>query len=290
MNRRRFLLTAALAGLPLGARAAPAVVEWRGVALGAAASLRVAHPDPARARRAVAACTAELERLEAVFSLHRDSALTRLNAAGRLDAAPADLVALLSRALAFAEATDGAFDPTVQPLWEAHAAHFATPGASPDGPDRRELDRALRGVGWRRVDLSSRAVRLAAGTRLTLNGAAQGWITDRLVDLLRDQGLHDVLVNAGEIRAEGDHPWRGDRGRLAGALAVSAGDGTRFSPSCHHIFDPRTGRSSHAVRSVAVRAPTATLADLAATAVAVGGAATAHALLRRHPEIGIETA
>lgn len=270
MNRRRFLLSAGLACLPLPAAAAP-VVTWRGTALGAAALLRIAHNDPARAQRVLHSCTTEIRRLEGIFSLYRKSALTHANAAGRLDHPPADLVAVLSQALGFAELTGGAFDPTIQPLWEIHAAHFSRPDANPDGPDARTLARVLKLVGWQRVDVSTRALTLAPGTRLSLNGIAQGWITDRLVDLLRNEGLPDVLVNAGEIRAEGSRQWTTDRGTLRGALAISSPDGTRFSPACHHLFDPRTGRSSHAASEVAVEAPTATLADMASTAIAVDG-------------------
>src|SRR6185369_2921964 len=106
LSRRRFLaITAATGALAaVSARAEPAAepapVEWRGTALGAQASLRLYHPDRAEAWRLVAECVAELERLEGVFSLYRpDSALSRLNRAGALDAPPFDLVVLLQESL-----------------------------------------------------------------------------------------------------------------------------------------------------------------------------------------------
>ena len=41
---------------------------------------------------------------------------------------------------------------------------------------------------------------------LTLNGVAQGYITDRVVDLLRGAGIDSCLVDMGEIRTLGLHP------------------------------------------------------------------------------------
>ena len=47
---------------------------------------------------------------------------------------------------------------------------------------------------------------------ITLNGIAQGYATDRVVDTLRTPGLSTTLVNMGEIRAIGARPdgtpWR----------------------------------------------------------------------------------
>ena len=55
---------------------------------------------------------------------------------------------------------------------------------------------------------------------LTLNGIAQGYIADRVVALLRAEGLSDVLVNTGELRALGGHPD-------GGGWPVSLNDGKR---------------------------------------------------------------
>src|SRR3546814_9816111 len=78
--RRRFIaISGALAGialLPGGVRAASELHHWNGVALGARASIRLLHPDRVEARRIIAAAVAEIERLEAIFSLDRQS--TRL--------------------------------------------------------------------------------------------------------------------------------------------------------------------------------------------------------------------
>ncbi len=114
---------------------------------------------------------------------------------------------------------------------------------------------------------------LAPGMAVTLNGIAQGYATDRVADLLRAHGLATVLVHLGETRITGRPEPRGawrialPDGRiieLAGdaALATSSPDGTRFSPCCHYLFDPTTGRSARDAVPV-------TLADALSTAAAI---------------------
>ena len=57
-----------------------------------------------------------------------------------------------------------------------------------------------------------RVALLRHGAAITLNGIAQGYVTDRVVDVLRARGLSTTLVNMGEIRALGARadgtPWR----------------------------------------------------------------------------------
>lgn len=286
LPRRRFIAIAAAAGaslLPGRAGAEAAVHAWRGTALGAAASLRLRHPDRRAAARLVAECLDEVERLERIFSLYRpDSALVALNRDGRLEAPPAELVALLSEARRFSELSAGAFDVTVQPLWRLYAEHFAKPDADPAGPRAEAVAGARALVDYRGVEVAAGGIALARpGMAVTLNGIAQGYITDRVADLLRRAGMVDVLVGMGEIRALGrgaeGRPWRVALGAADGpavdladrAVATSSPAGTRFSPFCHHLFDPASGRSSIWPGSVTVIAGRAAAADALSTALAV---------------------
>ena len=43
----------------------------------------------------------------------------------------------------FADLTDGAFDPTVQPLWQLYARHFSSDRPDPEGPPKEKLAEAL---------------------------------------------------------------------------------------------------------------------------------------------------
>lgn len=289
IDRRRFLtISAAVGGMMLTGRAAPAADawEWRGTALGAESSLLLYHPDRNAARSLIGACLAEVERLETLFSLYRDdSALCRLNRDGGLTSPPLELVEVLSVAAAMSRRSHGAFDVTVQPLWDLYAAHFSHPAADPAGPSDDAIQAVLPLVNWRNVLVEAHRVAFARpGMAVTLNGIAQGYITDRITELLRRHGMNAVLVDMGEVRAGGakpdGSPWQvavaggGTERLFDGALATSDADGTRFSPSCHHIFDPATGRSAVDRGPVTARNAKAILADATSTAIAARGGGT----------------
>jgi thiamine biosynthesis lipoprotein len=261
-------------------------LRWHGSALGAQVSIEIDHPDNAEARRLVEQSVAEVRRLEQQFSLYQsDSAISTLNHAGILVAPDADMVKLLKASLFFGELTDGAFDPTVQPLWQLYADHFASDNPDPNGPSRERLAETLARVGCRNLVVGDDRIALLKRGAITLNGIAQGYATDRVVDRLRSAGLSTTLVNMGEIRAIGagpdGMPWRvglADPDRpgvltetidlVDRAVATSAGAGFRFDASGRftHLFDPATGRSPLLYRTVSVIAPTATEADALSTA------------------------
>jgi FAD:protein FMN transferase len=305
MTRRRFVSVLAAAGaaslMPSHAGQAQ-TFTWEGTALGAHAQLSLQHPDEGIARAAIAACLEEVARLEAIFSLYRaDSALMRLNARGYLDVAPADLRLLMAEALQLAEWSDGAFDPTVQPLWALYAQHFSRPDADPNGPSSAAIEEAKALVGWRKVEIEGAAIRFGVpGMGVTLNGIAQGYITDRVGDLLRARGFEHVLVNMGEQLALGSK-WDGEAWRIGiadparperpllevplsrGAIATSGGYGFRFDPAGRftHILEPKSGAPAHQWASVTVICDRATAADGLSTALTVAPAERAASLLPR---------
>lgn len=302
IGRRGFLrLSAAVAGLGMvGVAPAPATaLRWEGVALGARASLTLYDPDRHRAARLLQVVIAELSRLEDIFSLYRPrSALVRLNRDGRLDYPPMALVQLLSRAQAWSDLSAGAFDVTVQPLYALYRDHFARGGADADGPDAAAVAACRARIGYRYLDVDPRRIVLGRpGMAVTLNGIAQGFITDRLADLLAEAGMEHVLADLGEIRALGPHadgrPWQvglrnpqsGDVAEVValtrGAVASSAGAGTVFDTNgrFHHLIDPRSGRPANRVAGVTVRGPRATDADALSTALLVAGATLPDAAL-----------
>jgi len=287
-RRRALSIIAASATLPLarsgaaGAEVGPPAMRWQGIALGAEAELTIHVSDSARSAAMISACLAEIARLERIFSLHQpDSALCQLNRHGRLHQPPMDLVRLLSQALTLSELSEGHFDPSVQPLWCLIARHFTHEEANPDGPDRATLLAARNLVDWRLIDVSPQEIVLRKpGMQLTLNGMAQGYISDRVGDLLKNEGLTHALINLGEClaldrRADGS-AWRigipdpAERSRLIetvelkdGAVATSAARGLVFGPSArfNHIVDPVRLACADAQRSVSVLAPSAATAD-----------------------------
>ncbi|SMX49334.1 FAD:protein FMN transferase [Maliponia aquimaris] len=270
LSRRRFIAISASAAVLAGGPALGAPARhWTGVALGAHASITLSHPDAARI---VAGVQKEIDRLEDIFSLYRTgSALMRLNRDGALDAPPFELVECLGVAGVVHAATGGAFDPTVQPLWDA----YATAHAAGHAPTAEMLAEARRLVGWSGVEVMPSRIGFARpGMALTLNGIAQGYVADRVAKLLQMQGLDRILIDTGEFRALGGMQDGGawpvsiENTRAVGlrdrALATSAALGTSFDQqgTVGHILDPRTGLPARVSgRTVSVTAPTAALAD-----------------------------
>ncbi|MFZ1468169.1 MAG: FAD:protein FMN transferase [Paracoccaceae bacterium] len=288
LNRRLFLsLTAAAVSLTaLPAQAT--VSDWQGTGLGAALSLRLIGDDPHHARRTFSRVEAEIARVEATASLHRDSSLTRLNRDGRLAWPDPAFLALLDLAGQVHAATRGAFDPTVQPLWQA----IATGG---------DTVAARAAIGWDRVRLSHEEIRLAPGQALTLNGIAQGWAADRIAALLRAEGYANALIDMGEINALGQRedaaPWRvaiaGPTGQPLAetaltnrALATSSPMGTRIGADRPHIIGP--AGQNPLWQTAAVSAASAALADALSTAFCLMSRAAIDDSLARFPDARLE--
>jgi FAD:protein FMN transferase len=287
-TRRRFI---AIAGTVLGTalvpsslRASTLIHKWQGTALGADAYIQLAHPDEGEARRLIQKCVTEIRRLEAIFSLYLPhSALSRLNREGILQQAPLELTEVLARAAMISEASNGAFDVTVQPLWQRYAEHFSQQTKNIKGPDVADV---LALVDWRKVRIEENKISFErSGMAVTLNGIAQGAITDNIAALLNRNGISQVLLDLGEIRALGEHPdgraWQvGVRSpfsaqELSGtidltnrALATSGGYGTVFDKAAHysHLIDPRDGHTAPVDKSVSVLTRDATTADALSTA------------------------
>lgn len=287
-RRRAIAIFAAAAGLPLitGAKSIERSVTWTGQALGAPATLILNHGDKAAARGLIERVVAEVARLESVFSLYRqDSAIAELNRVGVLVAPPAELVSLLQASRGFWDMTGGAFDPSVQPLWALYRNHFGMPDADPSGPSRTDIAQALTQVGFGSVRCDRDRIVIGAKTALTLNGVAQGFITDRIVDMLREAGVTSSLVDMGEDRAIGakadGSPWRiglaesqdSDRPDqvleiVNKAVATSSASGFRFDQAGRfgHILDPRIGHVPSLYKRVTVIAEEAATADALSTA------------------------
>jgi thiamine biosynthesis lipoprotein len=257
-------------------------------AFGTKVSVTALHPAPEAAARAAAAALNEIglvDRLMSLYSSH--SQLSQLNRQGVLDAPHPYLVAVLRHAQSMARQTNGAFDVTVQPLWDLYA-RAQREGATPDA---RAVQLAAAQVDWRRVEVTPQRVKVnVTGTQITLNGIAQGFAADRAMAALQAHGVRHALVNSGEIGALGgkneEEPWTVgiqhprnrdafiELARLQGRCLATSGDYAAAFDSDyrdHHIFDPRTGHSPDTFSSVSVAARTGIEADALSTAVFVLG-------------------
>ena len=190
-------------------------------------------------------------------------------------------------ALAVAEESDGAFDPTVGYAVESLGFNreYRTGQTI-----RTTLDSNFP-VSYRdvRLDAARQTITLLRPLILDLGAVAKGLAVDLAAREL--QSFTNFAINAGGDLYLGGcnpagEPWsigirhpRKD-GELIDSVRVSnravctSGDYERRSPANeqdHHILDPHTGSSAKAVVSVTVIAPTAMLADALATAAFVLG-------------------
>ena len=295
-TRRRaitILASVAAAAIAGPARPARADFEWHGTAMGAEARILFNDIEPAEAKGIASMIEAEIDRLENQLSLFRSgSELCRLNRDGALAEPGGDLRRAVALALEVADFTDGLFDPTVQALWEAHVDWF-TDRSHTGLPPQAIIAHARQAVDWRGVRIEGDSIRLGANQRLTLNGLGQGYVTDRVAEMLAAKGLSNILVDLGEMRAiaprRDGSPWqiaRRDAGPLhltEGALATSEGSGCVLGAdgAAHHLFDPRSGRSAAHWRTITVHHRSAAMADALSTALSIASADEIQALLPR---------
>ena len=201
---------------------------------------------------------------------------------------------VLRAAVAIAEKSGGAFDPTVAPAIRALGFLPSTPGAP----------RADRRASWRDIELlSRRRVRFRRALRIDLGGIAKGFAVDRGIDVLRAEGCSGGLINAGgDVRAFGPLDWSigiRDVVRPAvdacivsirnAALATSAGyfaRRTRGGRTVTALLDGRTRQPHDASLSASVIAPTALVAD-ALTKVVLAFGLKANSVLSQYEAVAI---
>ncbi|MCW5657719.1 MAG: FAD:protein FMN transferase [Burkholderiaceae bacterium] len=303
MKRQRFLRAALGLGAlaACGARAGQPALRWQRRTLlgfGTTLSLQAAHHDEAVLERALDTAVVLLRRIEAQMSLFDPaSALSRLNRDRVLRAPPAELLHVLRLAQHVSRASGGAFDVTVQPLWQA----FDAARREHRLPDASEVSAARTLVDWRSLHVAPHELRLQRpGMAVTLNGIAQGYAADAVRAALARHGIGHALIDAGEFTALGHNPqqqpWtlgiadpRTEAALLAHlvtdgrCVATSADNETSFSADRrhHHIVDPRTGYSPPELTLVTVAAPSGALADALTKVMFVAGPRRIPALARR---------
>jgi thiamine biosynthesis lipoprotein len=238
------------------------------------------------AERVATRAMAEAERIERKYSRFLPSSvISRINRdAGRTPVAvDSETVDLVERALRLAEATGGAFDPTVGILrraWNFREARVPTPA---------EVEGLLPLVDWRQVSVRNGTIFLRReGMELDLGGVGKEYAVDRVAAKLLEDEISCAVVNlSGDLRTLGTRgdgrPWNlgvmdprnKERCRfavrlLAGGGVASSGDYERFfmkdGVRYHHLLDGRTGWPARGVASSTVIAEDAFHAGLAATA------------------------
>jgi FAD:protein FMN transferase len=301
--RTAVLLAALFAPAAVGAEALTSISDGR-YAMGTVLEVTLGARDAAAGRATLERLFAVAARLDALLSrFDPESALCRLNArAGqgpqRVDP---DLARVLGEALAYGALTRGAFDVTVGPLvalWTEAARRGAPPV-----PNELAAALARVGPGVLRATPPDTAEILKRGSSVDLGAIAKGYALDRMVELLRAEGVESALLSFGQssLRAVGTPPdggrWRllvrDPDGGFAGvaelrdvSLSVSASlgqsseiGGRRYG----HVIDPRTGEPLLRSAEAVVLCPSGSLAEALSTAWLVLGAEEGLAVVAAQP-------
>ena len=286
MNQSRRQLLKWGMGLGVSSMAAQghaAALVWRERAMlgfGTTLWIRAGHANASQLDAALAAAVQALRLIEGEMSLFNpDSAVSRLNATGVLQKPSMHMRSVLAWAALVSGRSGGAFDISMQPLWQAWSAAQGQQGA----PSSQALQRARRLVKWQAVEVTPDSVRLnAKGMGISLNGIAQGYAADLVREVLQSHGIAHAQIDAGETTLLGQSP--GGQAWTLGvedvalaqhrptmpvlkadgrAVATSSDAHTVFSADHlnHHILNPHTGYSPTHWASVTVLAPCCVLAD-----------------------------
>lgn len=238
------------------------------------------------------------ERYDRLFDrFSGDSDLARLSS-GTPTVVDPETAALIQTALDLNEQTGGAFDIRlggVSDLWQF------TSGTLPD-PDA--VSAAVTAAQTSTVTIDGDTVTLSGGAKLDLGGIAKGYVTDRLVALLKEEGCTRAILNLGgnvyclgskdgapfsvgiDTLMETDAPPLA----LSDRAAVTAGVNQRFMTvdgvDYHHILNPQTGYPAQSgLVSATVIADSAALADALSTACVVLGREKAGELIAQFPGV-----
>lgn len=245
----------------------------------------------------------EAKRLEQLMSNYRnDSELSRINrlAPDKPVNCDAELLYVIETSLHYSNLTNGAFDITVSPmvnLW----GFFADNDGNINGniPDDKEIMALMPAISYKNILTSNvDAQHNSAGTiffknpltRIDLGAIGKGYAVDKVVEILKRDGVESALVNfAGNISAYGS-PGNRDKwtiglrdpknsSNIVGSFKIKNGavstsgdyeryfvkDGKRYT----HIIDPRTGKPVSGILSVTIVTDNATKADALSTGVFV---------------------
>ncbi len=271
-----------------------------GRTMGTTYSIRIAdHLQPAGAEKLINDIILELQEVNRQMSTwDMDSEISMFNHSISTNPITVSegFAKVVSRALDFSETTDGAFDPTLQPLLNLWG--FGSEGVTSAVPSDVAIAEAKAMTGWEKVSVPS-----PTGLRksepevsLALGAIAKGYGVDAVAHILEKAGFENWFVEiGGEVVVKGLNPagvpWKigiqypdtnplddalqGILNFSSGAVATSGDyrnylekDGVIYT----HILDPRTGRTvlSHTA-SVSVFADNCTDADGMATALYVMG-------------------
>ncbi len=283
--------------------------------MGTRITLTFWEKDPSRAHIITELVFAEMQRLDQLLSPYKEnSELSKVNR--NAHKAPVEIsekmLYLLDKAIYYGKITNGAFDISYASLGQFYDYRRG------QQPTAEQLQAFKSAIDYRKIELdreNSKVYFRHPKLIIDLGGIAKGYAVDRVITILKGQGVKHASISAGgDSRMLGDkrgRPWIvGIKNpRLAGPeaekitdaissalvlplqdIAIStSGDYERYfidhetGERIHHIIKPQSGRSASGVMSVSVLGPLGFDTDPLSTSVFVMGVRSGLELIDRLP-------
>lgn len=251
-----------------------------------------AYDSEAEANMVLSECKKEIYRLEDMLSTtDPESNIARFNG-GDSDALSGESRNLLQEALFYAEATGGAFDPTLYALtdvWGFYDDDYSV-------PTETKLQEALSHTGYENANLTNNTTLLPEGMGVDLGGIAKGYAAEKVLETMSTNDVDAAVISlGGNVGLLGTKPDGSDwivavekpdgSGQTIAALSIPGAketyvvtsgayqryfeaDGVRY----HHILDPETGFPAETdLLSVTIICESGVKADALSTALFVMG-------------------
>jgi len=220
----------------------------------------------------------EIMRINRLFSrFDPGSQLSQLNKNRHGNMTP-EFMELFVLAEKYVLQTDGRFTPLASPMHFGYVESFLTHVPVAQKSQHINMD-------WHLLKRHDHTLTLAPGQFLDFGGIGKGYLIDRLMPILLTASPHVLIDGGGDIRVAGGDgsggAWRlgledptehGDERILElwdGALATSGTYRRKWGAFHHLISAQEGGPKAHAPLAISAQAPTATLADVAATTLMV---------------------
>lgn len=267
-------------------------LEFTRPQMGTTFKVVVISQDSLKARLAVEAAFLWLDSLNSQLSdylPHSElSLIMRRSGSNSLLPVSSELLEVLTEARLIAEASGGAFDPTIGPLSQVWRRSFQRG----EFPEFERIAEARLRVDYQSLVLVPDSVGiklLLNDMQLDLGGIAKGYAAEKLVDRLMKTGFPHVMVDAGGDIAMGYPPpgkpgwkilplWPDEELEpiyISNTAIATSGDSYQFleweGQRYSHIIDPRSGYGISRQRLVTVQTPSGTHADALASLVSVMG-------------------
>jgi FAD:protein FMN transferase len=254
------------------------------------------YSDRTTGRNAIEAAFKRIEEIGNSASIfNENSEASFLNKNGYLDNPSQDILNLINSSIHYYEITGGCFDITVQPLLALYGEGLWNES---EEVQAQKIKETLPLIGSDKIIVNNNRIEFETdGMAITLNGITQGYAVDSAMEVIKEFGINQALVNiSGDLYAMGvkpdggkwsvalENPDKEDKGNTGieplptfvfedKAVTTSGNYLRYYDPEAakDFIIDPRSGYTADDCMSATVIADTCIDADALATAIFVMG-------------------